>query len=139
MKASNGDVKADPDKILISGLACPAVIGVSAEERAVKQHLSIDVEFLVDARRGARTDSIKDAVDYHSVARAVAEVCASTEFHLIETVAERIAARILEGFRISQVRVLVRKVSPVASPRVDFVSIEIVRPVSRSVTSPVSS
>lgn len=119
-----------PDKILISGMDCVATIGVSAEEQKTKQHLFIDIEFSADARISAKTDSIKDAVDYDTVAQAVAAVCASQPFHLIETVAERIASRLLEGFPISQVRVLVRKISPVPAPRVAYVSIEIVRPVS---------
>jgi dihydroneopterin aldolase len=117
------------DKILISGMGCLAAIGVTAAERAVKQQLSIDVEFPVDGR-AAGSDSIKDAVDYDTVARAVAEICASREYHLIETVAEQIAGQILEKFPISRVRILVRKISPIAAPRVDYVSIEIIRPVS---------
>jgi dihydroneopterin aldolase len=46
---------------------------------------------------------------------------------LIETVAGRIADRVLAGFPVSTVRVLVRKISPVAEPRVQYVSVEIVR------------
>ena len=114
---------------MISGMGCLTAIGVTAGERAVKQQLSIDVEFPVSGRP-ADTDSIHDAVDYDTVARTVAEVCASREFHLIETVAEQIAGRILEKFPVSQVRILVRKISPIEAPRVDYVSVEIVRPVS---------
>lgn len=119
-----------PDKILISGMLCPATIGVFEHEQKNKQNLSIDVEFLADVRGPAKTDSIKDAVDYDTVAQAVAAVCASQPFQLIETVAERIASHVLEGFPVSQVRVLVRKISPIPNPRAAFVSVEIVRPVS---------
>jgi dihydroneopterin aldolase len=102
---------------------------VTAGERAVKQQLSIDVEFPV-AGHPAATDSIEDAVDYDTIARAVAEVCSGREFHLIETVAEQIADRLLENFPISEVRIVVRKISPIAAPRVDYVSVEIIRSVS---------
>jgi dihydroneopterin aldolase len=119
-----------PDKIFISDMDCLTVIGVTAQERTVPQHLFVDLEFPVDGKRAAATDSIDDAVDYDTVARAVAEVCASQEFHLIETVAEQIAVRVLEWFRLPQVRVLVRKISPVAAPRVKYVSVEIIRSVS---------
>jgi len=117
------------DKILISRMGCLTSIGVTAGERAVKQELSIDVEFPIDGR-AAGTDSIKYAVDYDTVARSVAEVCSSREFHLIETVAEEIAKRILEMFPVKEVRILVRKISPIAAPRVEYVSVEIVRSVS---------
>jgi dihydroneopterin aldolase len=122
-------VKKMSDKILISGMGCLTAIGVTAGERAVKQQLSIDLEFPV-AGRPADTDSIEDAVDYDTIARTVSEVCSSRQFNLIETVAEQIADRVLEEFPISQVRILVRKISPIAAPRVDYVSVEIVRSVS---------
>jgi len=119
-----------PDKILISSMDCLTAIGITPAERAIKQRLSIDLEFPCDARAASRSDSIRDAVDYDTIAQSVAEVCASREFNLIETVAEKIAEKVLGSFPISQVRVRVRKISPVASPRVDFVYVEIVRPVS---------
>jgi dihydroneopterin aldolase len=115
------------DKILISSIDCVAAIGVTAEERTIKQRLSIDIEIAVDSAKAASNDSLKDAIDYSRVAVLVMEVCQSRDFHLIETLAELLAARILEGFPTPHVRVLVRKISPVVEPRVSHVSIEIVR------------
>jgi dihydroneopterin aldolase len=115
------------DKIFIAAIDCVAAIGVTPEERTIKQRLSIDVEILVDAARAARTDSLKDAIDYSQVAVLVLQICQSRDFHLIETVAELLAGRILADFPTPQVRVLVRKISPVVEPRVNYVSIEIVR------------
>lgn len=105
-----------------------AAIGVTPEERTMKQRLLIDVEILTDAARPARTDSLKDALDYSQVATLVMEICQSRDFHLIETVADLLATRILADFGPPQVRVLVRKISPVLEPRVNHVSVEIVRP-----------
>jgi dihydroneopterin aldolase len=115
------------DKIVISSIDCVAAIGVTPEERTIKQRLSIDIEVLTDSARAARTDSLKDALDYSKVATLVMEVCRSRDFHLIETLAELLASRILADFGTPQVRVLVRKISPVVEPRVSHVSIEIVR------------
>ena len=115
------------DKILISSIDCVAAIGVTAEERTIKQRLSIDVEIFTDARRAARSDSLKDAIDYSEIATLVMEVCRSRDFHLIETLAELLAGRILAEFPTPQTRILVRKISPVVEPRVSHVSIEIVR------------
>lgn len=115
------------DKILISRIDCVASIGVTQEERTIKQRLSIDVEFWADAARAAQQDSLKEAVDYAKVAAVVMQVCQSRPFHLIETVAEHLAARVLGDFPILQVRVLVRKLSPVVEPRVEYVSVEILR------------
>ena len=115
------------DKILISGIDCVAAIGVTPEERTMKQRLSIDVEISTDTARPAQNDSLKDALDYSQVATLVMDVCRSRDYHLIETVAELLATRILADFPAPQVRVLVRKISPVLEPRVNYVSVEIVR------------
>jgi 7,8-dihydroneopterin aldolase/epimerase/oxygenase len=115
------------DKILISGIDCVAAIGVTPEERTMKQRLSIDVEFAADVHGPAQTDSLKDALDYSKVAGRVMEICRSRDFHLIETVAQLIAERLLEEFPIPQLRILVRKISPVLEPRVNYVAVEIIR------------
>ena len=116
------------DKILISRIDCVAVVGVTAGERSLKQRLSIDIEFAIDNRRPAKTDSLRDTIDYARVAGVVAEVCGSRSFRLIETIAERIAERVLADFPTPRTRVLIRKISPVAEPGVAYVSVEIVRP-----------
>jgi dihydroneopterin aldolase len=115
------------DKILISKIDCLAIVGVTPEERAMKQRLLVDLEFLIDAKKPARTDALRDAIDYSEVAGAVAQVCASQPFHLIETIAEGIAAKVLANFPTLSVRVVVRKISPITTPVVEYVSIEIVR------------
>src|SRR5262245_59835267 len=116
------------DKILISSIDCVAAIGVTAEERTIRQRLSIDVEVLMDSARASRTDSLKETIDYAKVATLVMEVRRTRDFHLTETLAELLAARILPDFPTPHVRLLVRKISPVVEPRVSHVSIEIVRP-----------
>ena len=117
-----------PDKILISAIDCLAAIGVTPAERQTPQRLSVDVEFSTDARKPAGTDSIRDAVDYAEVAAAASRICAGRDFHLIETLAEMIASQLLKEFPIPQVRVVVRKISPIADPRAAFVSVDIIRP-----------
>jgi len=116
------------DKILISRLDCLANVGVTLEEQSRKQRLSIDLEFLIDASRSARTDSIADTIDYSRVAAIVVEICASQPFHLIETIAERIAERVLREFQTNSTKVLVRKISPAQMPSAEYVSVEIIRP-----------
>ena len=116
------------DKIVISSMDCVAAIGVTAEERTIRQRLSIDVEVLTDAAKAAVSDSLRDTLDYSRVATLVMEVCRSRDFHLIETVAELLANRILAEFPSTpQVRVLVRKISPVVEPRVSHVYVEVLR------------
>ena len=67
------------DKILIAAIDCVAAIGVTPEERTMKQRLSIDVEIATDIVRAAQTDSLKDALDYSRVASRVMEICRKKE------------------------------------------------------------
>jgi dihydroneopterin aldolase len=115
------------DKIFVSGIDCVAAIGVTSEERTMQQRLSVDVEIETDIRRAAGTDSLRDAQDYARVVALVVEIAADRDFHLIETLAESVASRVLKDFPTPRVRVLVRKLTPVLASRVNFVSVEIVR------------
>ena len=80
-----------------------------------------------DIRDAARSDSLKDALDYAKIVSLVVELADGQDFHLIETLAERIAGRVLSDFGCDTVRVMVKKRTPVLSSRVGFVSVEIVR------------
>ena len=115
------------DKIFVSGIDCVAAIGVTSEERTMQQRLSVDVEIETDIRRAADTDSLKEAQDYARIVALVVEIAADRDFHLIETLAESVASRVLKDFPTPRVRVLVRKLTPVLASRVNFVSVEIVR------------
>ena len=115
------------DKICVSDIDCVAAIGVTPEERTMRQRLSVDVEVTTDVRKAAETDSLKDALDYAEIVRMVVELAGQRDFHLIETFAELIAGRVLSELKGDTVRVVVRKLTPVLSSRVRFVSVEIVR------------
>lgn len=117
----------NPDRIFVSGINCVAAIGVTSEERTIKQSLSVDVELTTDVKVAALSDRLRDAVDYSRVVAQVVEIAGSRDFHLIETMAEKIASRILAEFEPEIVRVVVRKLTPVMDSRVNFVSVEIER------------
>ena len=120
-------VKGTPDKLFVSGIDCVAAIGVTPEERTMKQRLSVDVEVATDIRPAARSDSLKSALDYSGIVSAVVSLASSRDYHLIETLAEQIAERILNDLGGESVRVVVRKLTPPLSSRVGFVSVEILR------------
>ena len=119
------------DKIIVSAIDCVVSLGVSDEERAVKQRLSVDVEVSTDTRAAARTDSLEDAIDYGPIVALVVELAASRQFHLIETLAEAIATAVLNGHGGEAVRVVIRKTPPPLAAQVAFVAAEIVRTAAR--------
>lgn len=120
-------MSAHSDKINISGIDCVAAIGVTAEERTMKQRLSVDVELTTDIRKAARSDRLKDALDYSKVVADVVAIAGSRDFHLIETLAEQIVAHVLSNFDTVKVGVIVRKMTPVMAGRVNFVSVSVER------------
>jgi dihydroneopterin aldolase len=81
-----------------------------------------------DVRQAARSDSLKSALDYSGIVATVVSLAGSRDYHLIETLASRIADRILADLGCESVRVVVRKMTPPLSTRVGYVSVEVRRP-----------
>ena len=112
------------DKLRVAGLEVSAVIGIHAWERNVRQRLSIDLEFETDAARTALSDDIADAHDYGAITREVVTFVERSGFRLIETLAQRIAMRLLDRFPLSRVKVVVHKPSAVTNARDTSIEIE---------------
>jgi dihydroneopterin aldolase len=116
-----------PDKIIVSAIDCVAAIGVGPEERALRHRLSVDIEVSTDTRIAAGSDSLEDAIDYSGIVSLVSRLAGEREYHLIETLAERIAGRVLSDCGGDSVTVRVRKMPPPLEARVGFVAVEVVR------------
>lgn len=97
------------DHIEISGLLVRAILGINPDERVNRQDVLIDLKLSVDLRPAARADDIASAVNYRSMTKDVIHFVESSEFQLVETLAERIAELCLKYPRVESVRVRVRK------------------------------
>lgn len=115
------------DHIALIGLELPARIGVYSHEKGVEQRLVLDVELEVEGlSKAAELDTLEATIDYDQVAEICREVVRSGHHQLIETVAEKIAERVVElDLRIGQVTVRVEKPGAVAGART--VRVEITR------------
>ena len=98
------------DIIFISDLRIDAVIGIYEWERRVKQTLSIDLELACDCAKAAASDSVEDTVNYKQVSKRLQEFVGDSEFRLVETLAERIAALILDEFSVRALKLRVNKI-----------------------------
>jgi dihydroneopterin aldolase len=113
------------DKVFINGLRAETVIGVYDWERSIRQPLIFDLEMATDNRAAAKDDDLTKAIDYAAISqRVIAEVEASS-FQLIETLAEHLAALILEEFGVQWLQLRVLKPSAVAEA--DAVGVQIQR------------
>ena len=97
------------DKILLKGLAFYGHHGVSPHEKALGQRFIVDVTMECNARVAGLSDDLADAVDYVPAYEIVKAVMEGESKDLIESVAEDIAAQILETLNVSAVRVTIKK------------------------------
>lgn len=97
------------DRIALTGVAATGHHGVHEFERAEGQPFVADVVLHLDTRRAAAGDDLTRTVDYGVIARRVHAVLAGEPAALIETVAERIAATVLDNPGVHTVDVTVHK------------------------------
>lgn len=105
------------DTIFLTDLRVDTVVGIWDWERRIRQTVSIDLEMGFDIRPAAKTDSIDDTLNYKAVAKRVQQFVADSAFHLVETMAERIAELILDEFGIAWVQVRVNKPGAIRGAR----------------------
>lgn len=98
------------DRIFLRALPFYARHGLNAAEQELGQRFVVDVDWWLDTRPAAWADDLTLTVSYQTVYDQVRAVVENDRVHLIETLAERIAMRLLDHFGpIEQVRVVVHK------------------------------
>ncbi|WP_245612674.1 dihydroneopterin aldolase, partial [Actinotalea ferrariae] len=125
--AEQAGAGAATDRIRIRGISATGHHGVFEHERRDGQTFVADVVLHVDTRPAARADALDLTVDYGAVATDVAAVLSGDPVDLIETVAERVAAVVLEHEGVTAVDVVLHKPqAPIPVPFSD-VTVEIHR------------
>jgi dihydroneopterin aldolase len=112
------------DIIFLNDLRIDAVIGIWDWERKIRQTVSIDLEMSADIRKAAKSDSVDDTLNYKLVAKRLQEFVGDSGFQLVETLAENIAAIVLDEFDVQWVRVRVNKPGAIRGARDVGVMIE---------------
>jgi D-erythro-7,8-dihydroneopterin triphosphate epimerase len=97
------------DRIFIRDLALRCIIGIYPEERREKQDIVINVAMECDLRKAGRSDDLNDTVDYKAIKKAILKLVETSQFQLIESLAENIADLALADEKIQQVSVTIDK------------------------------
>jgi D-erythro-7,8-dihydroneopterin triphosphate epimerase len=113
------------DRILIYDLQTSCIIGIKDDERCEKQKVLINLALSCDLRKSGMTDEISDTVDYRALKKRILAMVGSSEFFLIEALADAIARICLEDPKIAAVSVQVEK--PAALRFARSVGVRIVR------------
>lgn len=114
------------DRILLEGMVFSGRHGVTDAERARSQRFTVDVEVETSVSRAGRSDRIIDTVDYRRLHAIAKQVIGGESAHLIEALAERIAALALEVPGVRAVSVRVAKTPPSMGP-IDAAAVQIRR------------
>jgi len=101
------------DIIYLRDLKIETIIGIFDWEREIKQTISFDLDMATDIRRAAASDLIDDTLDYKRLSKRVISFVEGSSFQLVETLAERVAAIILDEFSVCWVRVRLDKVGAI--------------------------
>lgn len=116
--------KTSGDVVFLRGLAIETTIGFFEWERHVKQTVVLDLEIPVDCAKAASTDTVDYTVDYKSIAKRCIDFVSHAEFHLVETLAHKLAMTLLDEFPIAWVRLSLNKPGAIRGSRDVGVSIE---------------
>jgi dihydroneopterin aldolase len=122
------------DRIVLANMQFEGTHGVLEEEHLSPQPFEVDVELHLDLAPAGQTDDLTRTADY----RQAFEICRDTiegpTCQLIETLAERIAARLLATYEpvgVADVVVRIRKPAVMLPGVLDSAAVEITRRQSR--------
>ena len=113
------------DKISLNAIKAEAVIGTFPHERTTPQPVIADIDIFCDLAPAGKSDMLEDTVDYFELEERIFRLISDSQFHLLERLADHIAASVLSDIRITGCRVKLTK--PLALKHSGPVSLEIVR------------
>ena len=97
------------DIVFIEDLRIQTVIGVFDWEREITQTISLDLQMAFDISRAVKSDDIVDTLDYKAVSKRLIQFVESSEFQLVEALAEHCARIVLEEFPVTWLRLKLSK------------------------------
>ena len=97
------------DIVYLRDLRIDTVIGIYGWERRTRQTIILDLEMSADIATAAASDHIDDTLNYKAVAKRLIDFVGTSEFQLVETLAERCAQIIRAEFGVQWVRLTLNK------------------------------
>ncbi len=88
-----------PDRISVRDHIREVEIGAFRAEQGVTQRVRFNVVLEVTRHAAARDDDVDKVLSYDSITQAITDILAAERVNLLETLAERLAARILDDPR----------------------------------------
>jgi dihydroneopterin aldolase len=115
-------------RVFVRDLVLPALIGVHRHEQDGRQRVRINLDLEVPEDPVPLADRLAEVVNYEDIVTGIRKIVAAGHINLVETLAERIAARCLADRRVERVLVRVEKLDVFADAGSVGVEIERTNP-----------
>lgn len=113
------------DIVYIEGLQVETVIGIYDWEREIRQVVCLDLQMATDIQAAAASEDIDRTLNYKAVSDRLISFIETSEFLLVETMAEEIAQIVLSEFGVRWLKLKLGK--PGAVPAASDVGVIIER------------
>jgi len=113
-------------KISLENIRLYGYHGATSNERELGQRFEVDVEITADLSDAVKHDDMKRTINYEKVFRLVEAEVTRERYHLLETLAAKLARDILGQFGATEVLVRIRKPSVPIAGAIDHVQVEVV-------------
>lgn len=115
------------DHVLIDDLRFESIIGVLDHERLAPQPLRVDVDMEVDLHDAGASDDLEQTVHYGEVAVALADLARSTQYLLLERLAQHMAEVVLSFPLVRSVDLTLTKLNPPIPEKIGSTAVRIHR------------
>ena len=116
------------DKIILEKMEFYGYHGVYEEENKLGQRYRVSAELYLDLQFAGKTDDLNKSVNYAEIYTLCKGVVEGKSYNLIEAVAEKISAVILDAYSmIHSCKIKVVKPDPPIPGHYNYVAVEIVR------------
>ena len=113
------------DRIHIRDLKFRSIIGINSDERRERQDVVTNITIWADLSTACQSDNIEDTVDYKAIKKSILKMAETSQFFLVEAMAQAMADICLANERVQQVQIQVEK--PTALRFARSVGVEITR------------
>ena len=115
------------DLVRLKNITLYGYHGAHDSERELGQRLELDVTLKADLSEAIRSDHVTETVDYEKVYKLVQFEVVEEKYCLLESLASKIAQRLVDEFDISEATVRIRKPSVPIAASLDCVEVEVTR------------
>lgn len=95
--------------IRITDLKLRAIIGINTWERKLKQDIIINIVLEFDSSKAAKSDNIKDTLDYKALKKRILAFVRNSKFFLLEKLVEEVLTLIMRDPKVLKATVRIDK------------------------------